>query len=105
MIKQRLLHGAPIRAGEREIIAEARLTWIARRRATFGAQASQAYGGMVVHLQPIAVIERGPERTRRIPVYDQTRQLLGGLLAGALAVPFLMELAVRLARPKREGKT
>ncbi len=101
MIKTQLVQGEPIQAGNREIIPQARLTWMARRSAAFGAQTSSGYGWAAVRLQPIAVIERQSGRARRIPIHDQTWQLLRGLLAGALAVPFLMELAVRLVRPKR----
>lgn len=98
MIRHKVLRGEPIRIGEREIIQEARLTWLVRRRATFGADNSSGYGWGWARMQPTVLIEQGPERTRRVLIRDQTWQLLLGLLAGALAVPLLMEVAVRLAR-------
>ncbi len=98
MIKHIVLRGEPIRLGEREIVPEARLTWQIQRRATFGTDASLGYGWGWARVQPTALIEQGPKRTRRTLIHDQTKQLLWGLLAGALAVPLLMQVAVRLAR-------
>jgi uncharacterized spore protein YtfJ len=100
MIKQQTVRGEPIKVGGREIIPEARLTWMMQRHATFGLQDSSGYGGAIVTIQPTAVIEQGAGRTRRISIHNQTDQLLWGLLVGALALPLLMELAVRLAKPK-----
>lgn len=102
MIKQHTVRGEPIKIGNREIIPEAKLTWMMHRRATFGLQDSSGYGWAIVTIQPTAVVEQGPERARRIPIHNQTGQLLWGLLVGALALPFLMEWAVRLARPKNK---
>ncbi len=102
MLKQRLVRGEPIQLGDREIVPEARWTWVMTRRATFGRQHQSARGWMAVHVQPTAVIEHNPTHTRRIPIHNRTHQLLWGFIAGALALPFLMELAVRLARPKCE---
>ena len=57
-------------------------------------------GGGWVNLQPTAVIERGPEGERRIPIHDETARLLIGLAAGAVFVFFLAEIAARLATPR-----
>lgn len=104
MIKHKLLYGEPIRVGDKQTIPEARLTGLMSRRAVFGMQNEAAANGWaLVRIQPTALIEHDRRRTRRIPIYDRTMQLLGGLLLGALAVPLLMELAVRLARPKRRN--
>lgn len=104
MIKHKLLYGEPIRVGDRQIIPQARLTWLTSRRAVFGMQNKAAANGWaLIRIQPTGLIEQDRRCTRRIPIYDRTAQLLWGLLMGALAIPLLMELAVWLARPKRRN--
>jgi hypothetical protein len=100
--KRRILRGEPIKVGDREIVPEVELTWVAQRRATFGLKGSEGDAWAMVRMEPVGLVERSSLRTRRIPIHDQTWSLLWGLLAGALAVPLLTEWAARLARPRRE---
>jgi len=87
-------------AGEREIIPVVRVTTYARRRALVGAQRLTGQGGGFVHLKPIAIIARGPDGERRIPIPDKTVQILGGLLLVAFIVPVILMLAVQLMRKR-----
>lgn len=103
--RQQILRGEPIKVGERELIPEARLSWLVQRRATFGLDSGLAYSWVVARLTPTALIEQRHGRTRRIPVRNRTHTLLLGLAAGALLLPFLMEWAIRLAKPDRNFST
>jgi uncharacterized spore protein YtfJ len=97
LIQRRILQGQPIRVGQKEIIPEARVTSRLARSATVGTEGVWGWGGAWVHIRPTAVIERGPDGERRIPVQDETTRLLVGLAAGAVFVFFLAKIAERLA--------
>jgi len=104
LIHRRTIQGEPVRVGEREIIPEARVTWWMRRRSVIGMNSIGGWGAGLVDVRPTAVIERGPGYTRRIPIRDETNRLLLGLLAGAVFVLFLAQVAERLATPQGESK-
>ena len=97
LIQRRIIQGEPIRVGQKEIVPEARVTGWLKRNVTIGMECAWGWGGGVVRIQPAAVIERGPEGERRIPIHDETKRLLIGLVAGAVFVFFLAYIAERLA--------
>jgi hypothetical protein len=97
LIQRRVVQGEPIRVGQKEIVPEALVTSWLKRSATVGMEGVWGWGGGWVKIQPAAVIERGPEGQRRIPIRDETRRLLIGLAAGAVFVFFLAHIAERLA--------
>jgi len=104
LIHRRIIRGEPIRVGEKEIVPEAEVRWWLRRRAVIRMGGASGWGAGVVSIRPTALVERGPSGAGRIPVRDETARLLVGLLAGAVFIWFLAEIAVRLARPRGEEK-
>ena len=104
MIQRRTIQGAPIRVGQKEIVPEAQVTWWLRRRAMIRMDGASGWGAGVVSIRPTALVERGPSGEGRVPIRDETTRLLIGLLAGAVFIWFLAEIAVRLARPRGEEK-
>jgi hypothetical protein len=100
LIQRRTIQGEPIHVGQKEIVPEAQVTWFTRRSGTVGMNGTSGWGVGAVNVRPTALIERGPGFTRRIPIRDETRRLLMGLVAGAVFVVFLAQIAERLARKK-----
>jgi hypothetical protein len=94
----KLVEGEPIHAGEREIVPLVRATIYGRRRAFVGSDRLTGEGWGVVHMRPVAIVERSETGERRIPIQDKTAQILGGLLLAAFIVPMLLGMAVHLAR-------
>jgi len=95
-----VIQGKPIRVGERELVPVVRVETGIRRRAFVGSDGIAGRGSYLVHMRPIAILERTGTSERRIPIPDRTAQLLGGLLLAALVIPLLMIAATRLARGK-----
>jgi len=92
-----VFEGKTVRVGEWELAPVVRVTTYVRRRAFVGAGGLTGGGWGFVHLRPVAVVERSAAGERRIPIQDQTAQMLGGLLLAAFVIPLLLALAVRLA--------
>lgn len=105
LIHRRIVQGDPVHVEQREIVPEAQVTWWLQRRATIGMDHTSGWGAGVVSIRPRALIERGPQGAWRISIRDETTRLLMGLLAGAVFIWFLAEIAVRLARPRGEKKS
>ena len=97
LIQHRIIHGEPIRVGQKEVVPEAQVTSWLQRRATIGMHHSSGWGVGMVSIQPTVLVERSPMGARRIPIRDETTRMLAGLAAGAVFVWFLAEVAVRLA--------
>jgi len=100
LIQRRTIQGDPIRVGQKEIAPEAQVTWWLRRRAVIRMDGASGWGAGVVSIRPTALVEQGPSGAGRIPIRDETARLLIGLLAGAVFIWFLAEIAVRLARSR-----
>jgi uncharacterized spore protein YtfJ len=94
----KLIEGEPIHAKGREIVPLVRVTTYGRRRAFVGSDRLTGEGWGVVHMRPVAIVERSETGERRIPIQDKTAQILGGLLLAAFIVPMLLGMAVHLAR-------
>jgi len=97
LIQRHVVQGEPIRVGQKEIVPEALVTLWLKRSATVGMDGVWGWRASWVKIQPTAVIERGREGVRRIPIRDETKRLLIGLAAGAVFVFFLAGIAERLA--------
>lgn len=104
LIQRRIIQGEPIRVGQKEIVPEALVTSWLKRSATISMDGVRGWGAGWVNVQPTAVIERGPEGERRIPIRDETARLLIGLAAGTVFVLFLAQIAERLATHRGGGK-
>jgi len=93
-----IVEGESIRVGERELTPLVRVTAYARRQAHVGSDRLSGRGGGFVEMQPIAILERSKAGERRIPIRDETSQMLGGLFLAAFIVPLLLGLAALLWR-------
>ncbi|HHN93699.1 MAG TPA: hypothetical protein ENK17_02940 [Anaerolineae bacterium] len=93
-----VITGDPIRVGERELLPLAQVTFSGRRRVSLTGRGTMAQVWAVARLRPIAIVERGDQGERRIPIRDETARLLSGLLLAAILIPLLLEVAVRLYR-------
>jgi hypothetical protein len=100
LIQRRTIQGVPIRVGQKEIVPEAQVTWWLRRRAVIRMDGVSGWGAGAVSIRPTALVEREPSGAGRIPIHDETTRLLIGLLAGAVFIWFLAEIAVRLAKSR-----
>ena len=94
--------GEPIVVGEKELTPIAKVISFVRRRGAIKKRGIAGGGGFVL-IEPTAVVESSPQGTRRIPVRDETRRALVGMLAAALIFPIALELAVRLIERLRRS--
>jgi len=109
--KVKTMQGESIVIGEKEFTPVAKVVSFVRRSGTVKEKALFGGGGGFVLIKPTAVIEAspqgfalkglGPKGRRRIAVRDETRRGLMGMLAIALALPILLELAARLIERRR----
>jgi hypothetical protein len=101
---QRVIEGEPIQLDSiqngRELIPLVRLTGRVRRRAFVGDERLSAQGWAVVHMRPVALLERDGDGERRIPIPNVTGQALGKMFLVALVIPVLAFVAVRLVGEK-----
>jgi len=101
-----ILEGDSYHIGQRELIPLVKVRSIIRRQVTFGTQSSSGYGGGLVWLKPVAVIERKPDGSEhRIAVIDETGTVIKGMLIGALTLPIIYAIVAGLASILRRGRT
>jgi hypothetical protein len=93
-----MVEGAPIYVGEHELVPVVCVTTYARRRALVGSDRLAGQGRGLVHLRPIALVERSQAGERRFPIHNRTTQILSGLLLAAFIITLLLAAAVRLTR-------
>lgn len=92
------IEGDPIKVGQREFVPVVKVRSLLRRQVTFGTEASNGGGGGLIWLQPVSVIERGPDGTEeRIPINDETGMAIQWMLIGALVLPTLYLFIASLA--------
>ena len=93
-----ILEGDPYKIGQRELIPIAKMQSIFRRQVTFGTNNSSGYGGGLIWLKPVAVIERGPDGSEhRIAITDRTGMATKGMLIGAAVLPLVYAIVAGLA--------
>jgi len=101
-LKRETVRGRPIRMGAREIVPEARVWLVRTGEAVIGQDGEAAlHGGLWLRAAPTALFDRAPERTYRVPIVDVNRRLEGLLLAAALALPLVLNVAAGFARQAR----
>jgi hypothetical protein len=90
--KREIIQGPPLPVGEREIVPEAEV-WSFQAK-QIGLQSQGASGGGVwwSWSRPTALIERGPDGTRRVRINDLNLQFEIALLVAALALPLVLLL-------------
>jgi len=97
-----IVEGEAIHVGERELTPLVRVTAYARRQAHVGSDRLSGQGWGFVRLRPVAILERSEAGERRIPIRDETAQMLGGLFLAAFIIPLLLGLAVLLMRKRND---
>lgn len=90
--KREIIQGQPLQVGEHEIVPEAEV-WSFQTK-QMGLQGSGASGGGVwwSWSRPTALIERGPDGTRRVRVNDVNLQFEIALLVAAVVLPLVLLL-------------
>ncbi len=90
--KRETIQGQALRVGDREIVPEAEV-WSFQAK-QIGLQGHSASGGGVwwSWSRPTALIERGPNGERRVPVNDVNLQFELALLVAALVLPVLLAI-------------
>jgi hypothetical protein len=96
-LKRETIQGQPLRAGDREIVPEAEV-WSFQTK-QIGLKDNTASGGGVwwSWSRPTALIERGPEGTRRVRVIDVNLQFESALLIAAIVLPLVLTIFTQWA--------
>lgn len=96
-----IIQGQPLRAGDLEIVPEAEVWSFQVKQIGLrgGAPGNSASGSGVwwSWSRPTALIERGPEGTRRVRVNDVNLQFEIALLVAAIVLPLVLTLFTRWA--------
>ena len=90
--------GAPLRVGEQEITPEARVWSLRVKQLNLSRNNASGGGFHWSWSQPTALIERGANGTRRIPLHDFNLELEWALLLAAVIVPVLLIIFTSWAR-------
>jgi len=96
-----MIEGSPIPVGEKTLTPVARVVSFGRRQATVGTRGMGGYGGGLVWIKPVAVVEHSPDGTRRLPIPDATGAALLRLFTVALLIPLVCWLMVRIVEQLR----
>jgi hypothetical protein len=94
-----LLRGAPLRAGDYQLIPIALFTSITRRRASLMESGASIIGFQTASVTPIALLAAGRGERRLVLLLNPTRLIMAGLALMSLTV---LSAAIRSAR--RAGK-
>lgn len=97
------IQGESIAVGAKEFTPVARVVSFIRRSGTVKEKTITGGGGGFVRIEPIAILETTASGTRRLPVRDETRRALMGVLAVALLLPIVLELAAGLIEQFRRS--
>jgi hypothetical protein len=102
----RILEGDPYQLDQRELIPVVKMQSIIRRQVTFGTDNSSGYGGGLIWLKPVAVIERDHNGSeRRIAIVDETGMTVKGMLIGAAILPLAYAIVAGLASVWRHQRS
>ncbi len=103
-----IVEGDPIQVEGRELTPSVRVTSWVRRRASVG-EGVVGQGWGVVHMRPLAVLDRSDDGQAPLLIHDRTARSIRRLFFVALVVPcvaaVLMCLARRVTRRKPVGLT
>lgn len=97
-MKTEIIEGDPIRVAGRELAPFVRVMRHTRRRARVGNEGVAGEGLGVVHMSPVAVVDRSASDGRRLPFRDRTTESIKWLLLVALIVPCLASMLIHLSR-------
>jgi uncharacterized spore protein YtfJ len=92
------VRGEPYHVGERTLIPVARIMTFGKARGTIGAHGVSGWGGGLVQVTPLSILEQTADDERSIPIVDATATARRGLLGAALATVLLFAVIRWLAR-------
>lgn len=102
----KILEGDSYQLDDRELTPVVQMKSIFRRQVTFGTSNSSGYGGGLIWLKPIAVIERNPDGSERhIAIVDKTGMARKGMLIGAAILPIAYAIVAGLAFIRRHQRS
>jgi hypothetical protein len=94
----RILEGDPYQLGGRELTPVVQMQSLFRRQVTFGTNNSSGYGGGLIWLKPIAVVERDTDgNERHIAIVDEAGMAIKGMLIAAAILPIAYAIVAGLA--------
>lgn len=98
------VRGEPYQVGERTLIPVTRIVSLGRARATIASDSISGWGGGLVQIVPLALIEETSEGERRIAITDATAATLRQMLVVAIATTWVFAAIRWLARRLRRAK-
>jgi hypothetical protein len=95
-----LVEGDPLPVEGRELVPLVRVTTRVRRRASLHSDGVGGQGSGLVHMRPVAILDRGEDGRvhERHQIRSRTARAIGGLALTALLVPCLAMVLVYLGR-------
>ena len=91
-LKRETIQGQPLHAGDREIVAEAEVWSFQTKQIGLKGNSASGGGAWWSWSHPTALIERGPEGTRRVRIDDVNLQLEIALIVAAIVLPLLLTI-------------
>lgn len=98
------VRGEPYQVGERTLIPVTRLVSLGRARGTIGSNSISGWGGGLVQIVPVALIEETSEGERRVAITDATAATLRQMLVLAIAITWVFATIRWLARRLHRAK-
>jgi uncharacterized spore protein YtfJ len=92
------VRGEPYHVDGRTLIPVARIMIFGKARGTIGAHGVSGWGGGLVQVTPLSILEQTADGERSIPIVDATATARRGLLGAALATVLLFTVIRWLAR-------
>ena len=96
-LRRETFQGQPLRVGDREIVPEAEVWSVQTKQIGLNEGGTSGGGAWWSWSRPKALIERGPEGERRVPITDVNLQLEVGLLIAAIVLPVVLTVFTRWA--------
>src|SRR5512135_1764518 len=91
-LKREIIQGQPLHADDREIVAEAEVWSFQTKQIGLKGNSASGGGAWWSWSRPTALIERGPEGTRRVRIDDVNLQLEIALIVAAIVLPLLLTI-------------
>lgn len=102
-----LVEGDPLPVAGRELVPLVRVTRFVQRRASLSGNGIAGEGYGLVHMRPVAILDRGENGQRvqeRRQIRNETARVIGLLTLTALLVPPLAVLLIHLLRRQDDGR-
>jgi hypothetical protein len=100
--KREIIQGQPLRVGDREFVPEAEVWSLQAKQIGLQANGASGSGAWWSWSHPTALVERGPDGKRRVPIPDVNLQFEMVLLAAAIVLPLILTIFTRWANQSSE---